>query len=599
MSQAADPVVIVPFEAHADLLRAFLARRDDIAARIVALLNAQRKPAAFLQDVPLLSRHFEDCFFTLAGITAEQARLRRDLDEAHWAGGFKPRQTPGHPNDLVDPAEMMSRAFLMWQRTRWPGHRGRLGYAHTLFNVYLLRRLMLLAMRLWDAERPGERLSQIQRLLDELTRTTPAEQPVLVRAAHWLFPVAQSPTTDELHGYFVVAQRIADTLSEQDRLAICAASVRMAGGHLRSQLRHVSTQKGVSIDEHSLTLSTRKSNALDLATLIQGLVPLLEAYERATASGDSGSRVELADAICQGVSPDPELFLNRVDLLGPYSMIERLFIAADHEGRVGYTPMGLRHLRLLKKYAALVGRVASSLHEDCPRFRPAAGTYSPYGVLYGFSSRLLEHMALKATQPNATTRFSLEDVFSAGDADRLAWVSGWRKLPHVPRDVMKLFEYPQQFAEDVFARVERALHKRVTETEPSTAARNGRLFVVPPDGSQPDTQPASIPELPAQFVVSSDRLLVAASKATACDETQLLHSRTEGEFMVSYETPGGWVAVSKDVLTEVLGAQRDAKVAGLPSEAATVLKLMCSDLVVLAESGSSLLASLAFKAAQL
>ena len=55
----------------------------------------------------------------------------------------------------------------------------------------------------------------------------------------------------------------------------------MAGGHLRSQLRHVSTQKSVSLDEHSLILSTRKSNALDLATLIQGLVPLLEAYERA------------------------------------------------------------------------------------------------------------------------------------------------------------------------------------------------------------------------------------------------------------------------------------------------------------------------------
>jgi hypothetical protein len=580
MSTAAQHLISVPFDAHADLLRTFLARRGTIAGRIEELLNAQRKPARYLQDVPLLSRHFEDCFYTLAGLTAEQSLLRHQLQEAHWASGFKPRQTPGYPNDLVDPAEIMSRAFLMWQRSRWPGHHGRLGYAHTLFNLYVLRQLMLLAMRVWDAERPSARLSQIQRLLDELWEAIPADQPVFVRDARWLFPLAQSPTTDELHGYFVVAERIADTLSEQDRLAICAASVRMAGGHLRSQLRHVSTQKGVSIDEHSLTSSTRKSNALDLATLVQGLVPLLGAYERAIVGGDNGSRIEFADAICQGVSPDPELFLNRLDLLGPYSMIEHLFIETDHEGHVGYTPMGLRHLRLLDEYGALLGRVSKPLHEDCSRFRPVAGTYSPYGVLYGFSSRLLEHMALKATQPNAVTRFSLEDVFVAGDADKLAWVSGWRKLPHVPRDVVKLFEYPQRFAEEVFARIERALGRRGTEAESSAAARNGRLFIVSGDGSQPGAL-SSIPVLPVQFVVSSDRLVTAANKAVACDETQLLHSRTEGELIVSYKTSAGWVAVTKDILTEVLGAGRDAKIVGLPNEAAHVVKLMCADLATL------------------
>ncbi len=97
---------------------------------------------------------------------------------------------------------------------------------------------------------------------------------MLVRDARWLIPLAQSPTTDELAGYFEVAKQIAETLSEEDRIEIHKAGVRMAGGHLRSQLRHVSMQKGVSLDENSLVLSTRKSNALDLALLIQGLVPL-------------------------------------------------------------------------------------------------------------------------------------------------------------------------------------------------------------------------------------------------------------------------------------------------------------------------------------
>jgi hypothetical protein len=149
---------------------------------------------------------------------------------------------------------------------------------------------------------------------------------VFVRDARWLIPLAQSPTTDELAGYFEVAKQVAETFSEVNRIEIHKAAVRMAGGHLRSQLRYLSTRKGVSLDEDSLVLSSRNSNALDFALLIQALVPLLAAYEDAIHSSDRQRRLQLADAICQGISPDPELFLNRLDLLGPYSMIEHLFI---------------------------------------------------------------------------------------------------------------------------------------------------------------------------------------------------------------------------------------------------------------------------------
>ena len=260
----------------------------------------------------------------------------------------------------------------------------------------------------------GDRLSQVQGVLDQLWRITPADQPVLVRDARWLIQLAQSPATDELGAYFEVAEQIAETLSEEDRIEIHKAGVRMAGGHLRSQLRHLSMKKAVSLDENSLVLSTRNSNALDFALLIQGLVPLLEAYEHAWHSGDGQKRLELADAICQGISPDPELFLNRVDLLGAYSMIEHLFITTDRDGHVVYTPMGRRHVQLLQEYEARIGRLSKPLYDDCPHFRPVAGAYSPYGVLYGFSSNLIEHMALKTLQPDAVTHFSLEDVFAGG-----------------------------------------------------------------------------------------------------------------------------------------------------------------------------------------
>jgi hypothetical protein len=67
-----------------------------------------------------------------------------------------------------------------------------------------------------------------------------------------------------------------------------------------------------------------------------------------------------------------------------------------------------------------------------------------------------------------------------------------------------------------------------------------------------------VPELPRQFVLSSDRRVVAASSATAGDQSQLLRSRLAGEFLVSYESPGGWVGFSKVFVTDVVGAGRVA-----------------------------------------
>ena len=440
-------------------------------------------------------------------------------------------------------------------------------------------------MRLWDAgsSSAGDRLSQVQGVLDQLWTITPADQPVLVRDARWLIQLAQSPATDELGAYFEVAEKIAESLSEEDRIEIHKAGVRMAAGHLRSQIRYYSMKKAVSLDEKSLVLSTRNSNALDFALLIQELVPLLEAYEHAWHSEDGQKRLELAGAICQGISPDPELFLNRVELLGAYSMIEHLFITTDRDGHVVYTPMGRRHVQLLQEYEARIGRVSKPLYDDCSHFRPVAGAYSPYGVLYGFSSDLMEHMALKTLQPDAVKHFGLEDVFVGGEAntDKLAWVSGWRKLPHLKREVEKLFDYPQQFAEDIFDRIEHALRRRVADGEANAVVQTGRLFILSGDNPQVDSKASLIPDLPIRYIKSSDMQIVAAHKADSYDETHLLSDRREGKCVLSYKTPGGWVAITKAILTEVLGAGRDVKIVGLPPVAVGVLTLMCPNLVIL------------------
>jgi len=583
----------VPFQAHVELLELFLARRDELVGRIQELLNAQRKPVEYLRDRRLLARHFEDSFYTLRGITPEQARLRGRLEEAHWSRGFRPREIPGMHNDLVDPAEMMRRAFHLWQQTRWPGRSGRDHYARTLFNLYLVRHLALLSMRAWDvdagdaaeagvsgvrdagANSAGERLAQIQSLLDRLWSTAPADQPVFVRDARWLLPVAQSPATDDLAPYFEVADEIAAAFAEDDRLEIQMAVVRMAGGHLRSYLHYYITQKSVPLDDNRLVQITRKANALDYSLLIRGLVPLLAAYERAVRGGDAQKRLDLADAICQGISPDPELFINRLELLGAYSMVEHLFTTTANDGHAVYTPMGARHVRLLAEYETLIGRVANALNEDSERFEPANGGYSPLGAIYGFSSNLLEHIALKSVEREAVTRFGLEDVFRAGGAEKLEWVNGWRKLPHVDPQVAKLYAYPQEFAEQIFARVERALQKRAA----GDPARTGRLFVSAETDGGAASKAATIPALPVRYIRSSDKGIVAVGKAEACDAAEISKERIEGFFVVSYATAGGWVAITKDLLTEVLGAGRDANIAGLPGLPIERLRLMCRDLL--------------------
>src|SRR6185369_12392607 len=195
-------------------------------------------------------------------------------------------------------------------------------YARTLFNLFMVRQLALLGMRTWDADASpaaaagsgdagassaSERLAQIQRVLDRLWSGAPADQPVFVRDARWLIPVAQSPATDDLEPYFEVADEIAAAFAEDDRLEIQKAVVRMAGGHLRSYLHYYITQKGVPLDDSRLVQITRKANALDYSLLIRGLVPLLQAYEHAVEVGDAQKRPDLADAISQGISPDPEL----------------------------------------------------------------------------------------------------------------------------------------------------------------------------------------------------------------------------------------------------------------------------------------------------
>ena len=205
-----------------------------------------------------------------------------------------------------------------WDRSRWPGKSGRLTYTATIYAVFVFRQIEQLSLRIWDdgAEGAEERLLEVQRLLDRLN--VPPNPSAFVRDARWLIETAQGPLTRRLSPYFTIAGHVAASFKEERRLELHKAGAKLAGGHLRSQLRYREWNSGRPADDPEVVAFSRSSNSMDLALLIGDLVPLLEAYRNARAVPDSDAAANLADAILQGCSADPELCLTRLDLLWPY-----------------------------------------------------------------------------------------------------------------------------------------------------------------------------------------------------------------------------------------------------------------------------------------
>jgi hypothetical protein len=266
---------------HLALFDQFISRRRDIVDRIEQqLLNVQGKDTARRRDRDHFDHLLNACFFALAGLPAGSSRLKGQLAVAHIADGFEPIPLDKYSHEL-DPLELILRAYNHWDRHRWPGRSGRLTYAHTIYTVFMLRQLEGLSLRIWDDGHDGapDRLREIQRLLDGLN--SPPAQDVFVRDAGWLIQTAQGPLTRRLEPYFKVAAQITASFTGPPGLELHKAGARLAGGHLRSQLRYRMWETGRPADDAEILAVTRNSNSMDCALLVGDLVHLLEAYEGA------------------------------------------------------------------------------------------------------------------------------------------------------------------------------------------------------------------------------------------------------------------------------------------------------------------------------
>ena len=273
---------------------------------------------------------------------------------------------------------------------------------------------------------------------------------------------------------------------------------------------------------------------MDMALLIRDLVSLLEAYSAACLEPDGNERLELADAILQGLSADPELLLTRLDLLGPSTMIEDLFSARGEDGEVRYTPAGQAHRECLEKYAALIGQAAASLKKDALSLDPAHAVYSPLGVVYGFCADILSNMVLNTLHASSSADLSLEDTFiSLGRLEqKRAQAQEWQCLPKAEGE-RDAFEYSTEWAAAMFARMVSGLEARAARpTEPNASAfPASRLYVVP-RGATIDSWPEGV--LPAGIVSAQEHCLtsdVTRARDTAAHravEESIVHRQGRG-----------------------------------------------------------------------
>ena len=288
------------FAQHVESLNQFLDRRQHIVERIERdLLNVRDKDVSRIRDDKYFDQRLTSCFFESPGLARDWLRVNGQLAAAHVADGFEPVQLDGTSGEF-DPLQLILQAYRHWERTRWPGKSGRLSYAQTIYVVFLIRQLERLSLRIWDErdDRAPARLVELQGLLGRLNEDR--SPVVLIRDIHWLMQTAQSPLTRQLLPYFKVAEQVAETLGGPSRLEFHRAGAKLAGGHLRSQLRYRMWDTDRTIDDPEVLAITRNSNSMDSALLVGDLVSLLEAYDTACSASDLAGRTALADAHSAG-----------------------------------------------------------------------------------------------------------------------------------------------------------------------------------------------------------------------------------------------------------------------------------------------------------
>lgn len=247
-----------------------------------------------------------------------------------------------------------------------------------LLDYYLLYVLALVLMRSWDEGDVNANLDQISRLLADLQGPRGSGTRFVDDAAALLFIAISHYEPDDL-AYHRLLKRLW-SLDAAQRLNVARVGGPLLASHLRWGFP--------ALYERNVGLM-REDNFSDYPWLFFSVATLADEYDRRVGAGSSAAdREEVAAALLNALSPDPDAFLGDP----PAALAE---YPAEHA-----------------RCRALLRRHRTGLLDDVETSRPPPDAYSPLGFQFNFPHNVLIARVVLGLMGGGAPNLSLNDLLA-------------------------------------------------------------------------------------------------------------------------------------------------------------------------------------------
>jgi hypothetical protein len=282
-----------------------------------------------------------------------------------------------------------------------------------LLDFHFLYVLALLALRAWDEGEPGANVTRVTALIEALQGPSGSGRRFVDDAETLLWIAISTYEPDDL-AYHRLLNRVL-SLPAPRRARVARVGGPLLGCHLRWGFPHL----------YECDLGRmRADNFIDYPWLFFSVAELADAYAQ-LANGPEGERVEVAGALLNALTPDPEAF-------------------------VGEAPASLAGQRVEHdRVRALLTRNREALLRDFARHAPVRDAYSPLGFHFNFPHNAVFAMALLAALgedlPNLSLNAFLDGAPPSGAheiqklADGLTAFAAANPEPRGSRSVLGLY----------------------------------------------------------------------------------------------------------------------------------------------------------------
>jgi hypothetical protein len=263
-----------------------------------------------------------------------------------------------------------------------------------LLDEYLVAVLALFSVRAWDDDRAPERLADLNALIDDLNgpggsgrRSVDDFGTLLILAVAYYHP--------EEHAYDDLLAKV-KTLGHATALVVALPAAPVLASHLRWGFRFMYRQDIGRM---------RDDNVVDYPWTLFSLLVLARAYAAACEAPNAGaSRIAIADALVNGLSPDPHAFTDKAPA----------FLAP--------------HAREVEELKALLIRHRDEILADATGLMPTPRAFSPMSVGINFLSNAAvasATLALQGGEGNPSLNFLLRHHGASGT--NAGWAEGFAR----------------------------------------------------------------------------------------------------------------------------------------------------------------------------